>query len=392
MPARIDLLTLSAAEIGTFLGEFGWPRYRAQQVLRWLYQRRVTDPQSMTDLSKPDRGRLGERAFIGSLVPSQIRKAEDGTQKFVFALTDGKIIESVLIPDNRRLTLCLSTQVGCSLDCLFCLTGRMGLLRNLQPHEIIGQLLAVERHISQHSEEGANSYLDPLAQGTPRGSGPFYSHPPTPGAPGRAPSRVTNLVFMGMGEPLANIAAVEEAVRRLTNSHWGCGFSPRRLTLSTAGLASRIRRMADMGINLAVSLNATTDSQRRRLMPAASSISSLATLLNACREFPQTPHRDLTFEYVLLKGENDSDQDARRLVSLVSGISRKINLIPFNEFPGSSFRRPSDQDVERFQSILRRSDLQVFIRKSKGRDILGACGQLGEIMPQPLLQPVGTAS
>ena len=388
MPSRIDLLTFNAIDLRRFLGEFGWPSYRAHQVLRWLYQRWVTDPQFMTDLSKPERGWLAERAFIGSLAPSMVRKAGDGTEKFVFTLNDGRSIESVLIPETRRLTLCLSTQVGCTLDCAFCLTGRMGFLRNLKTHEIIGQLLAVQRHLARHNPGAETGSF--LAERALSGS-----HPPAPGAPGRALSRaggrITNLVFMGMGEPLANVEAVEEAVRRLTNSSWGCGFSPRRITLSTAGLAGRIRRVADMRINLAVSLNATTNSQRHRLMPTATRASSLVSILKACREFPQAPHRDLTFEYVLLKGENDSDQDARRLINLVSGISRKINLIPFNEFPGSSFRRPSDEEVERFQRILRQGGLQVFIRKSKGREILGACGQLGGLLaPQPL-QPARVA-
>jgi 23S rRNA (adenine2503-C2)-methyltransferase len=205
--------------------------------------------------------------------------------------------------------------------------------------------------------------------------------------------------MMGMGEPLANLDAVEEAVRRLTDQTWGLGFSPRRITLSTAGLAGRMRRVAEMGVNLAVSLSATTNDQRDRLMPAVNKAYPLDTLMKACRTFPLKPRQRLTFEYVLLAGENDTEQDAIRLAYLVRGIRCKINLIPFNEVPGSPFHRPPDERVLRFQALLIRHGLDVFIRKSKGRDILGACGQLG-VFPQdgerpravPLVTPSRPAS
>jgi 23S rRNA (adenine2503-C2)-methyltransferase len=369
MAAFTDLMTLGADEMAALTRDLGWPRYRAHQLLRWLYQHRVTDLEAMTDLSKADRARLGERAFIGVLIPASVLTAEDGTQKFLFCLDDGKAIETVLIPDggppsrsNDRLTLCLSTQVGCTLDCSFCLTGRMGLQRNLKPHEIVGQVLEIQRVLP-------------------------------------ADRRLTNLVMMGMGEPLANLDAVEEAVRRLTDQTWGLGFSPRRITLSTAGLAGRMRRVAEMGVNLAVSLSATTNDQRDRLMPAVNKAYPLDTLMKACRTFPLKPRQRLTFEYVLLAGENDTEQDAIRLAYLVRGIRCKINLIPFNEVPGSPFHRPPDERVLRFQALLIRHGLDVFIRKSKGRDILGACGQLG-VFPQdgerpravPLVTPSRPAS
>ncbi len=349
-------MALSAAEMADLGQDKGWPRFHAHQILRWLYQHRVTDLDAMTDLSKAVRMQLSTEARIGALSPTEVLTSEDGTQKFIFHLEDGKTIESVLIPDtssrsNDRLTLCLSTQVGCTLDCAFCLTGRMGLLRNLTAHEIVGQVLAAQRRLPKDR---------PL----------------------------TNLVLMGMGEPLANADAVEEAVRRLTNQAWGVGLSPRRITLSTAGLASRLKRVAAMGVNLAVSLNATTNEQRNRLMPAVSKAYPLQALVNACRAFPLKPHRRLTFEYVLLNGENDSAQDAARLVKLVRGMRCKINLIPFNEFPGSPFRRPADETVLRFQSIVTGSGIDAYIRKSKGRDILGACGQLGTLSESPTLIPV----
>jgi 23S rRNA (adenine2503-C2)-methyltransferase len=218
----------------------------------------------------------------------------------------------------------------------------MGLSRNLKPHEIIEQVLTAQEQI----EKG---------------------------------ERLSNMVFMGMGEPLANLKALSEAVRRLTNTRWGLGWSPRRITVSTAGLASRLKEVAPLGVNLAVSLNATTDGQRARIMPAVSRIAPLKALLAACRRYPLSPQRRLTFEYVLLAGVNDHEADALRLVKLVRGIRCKVNLIPFNPFPGSAFRRPSDHDILAFQSIVRDAGVDVFIRKSRGRDVLGACGQLGAI-------------
>ena len=347
----IDLTTLSADETANLVRDKGWPRFHTHQILRWLYQRRATDLDAMTDLSKAVRMQLSAETRISTLTPTEVLTSDDGTQKFIFHLEDGKAIESVLIPDEERLTLCLSTQVGCTLDCTFCLTGRMGLLRNLKAHEIVGQVLAVQRRLSPDI-------------------------------------RLTNLVLMGMGEPLANADAVEEAVRRLTNQPWGVGLSPRRITLSTAGLASRLKRVSAMGVNLAISLNATTNEQRNRLMPAVSSAYPLLALMKACRAFPLKPHRRLTFEYVLLKGENDSEQDAARLVKLVRGMRCKINLIPFNEFPGSPFQRPHDETILRFQSIVTKSGIDAYIRKSKGRDILGACGQLGTLPESAPLIPI----
>ena len=221
----------------------------------------------------------------------------------------------------------------------------MGLKRNLKPHEIMEQVLTAQ---------------DRLLPG----------------------ERITNLVFMGMGEPLANMEALSEAIRRLTNKPWGLGWSPRRITVSTAGLAARLKDIAPLGVNLAISLNATTDDQRASLMPAVNGIASLKTLLAACRRYPLPPTRRLTFEYVLLAGVNDQADDARRLTKLVRGIACKINLIPFNEFPGSPFRRPSEGDISAFQAIVRQAGLDVFVRKSRGRDVLGACGQLGNLSPE----------
>jgi 23S rRNA (adenine2503-C2)-methyltransferase len=230
----------------------------------------------------------------------------------------------------------------------------MGLKRNLKSHEIIDQVLAAQDRLS-------------------------------------AGERITNLVFMGMGEPLANVDALETAVACLTNKSWGLGWSPRRITVSTAGLASRLKHVAALGVNLAISLNATTEAQRRDLMPAASELASLRSLLAACRRYPLALNRRLTFEYVLLAGVNDLPSDAQRLSALLRNIQCKVNLIPFNEFPGNRFRRPRDRDVLRFQATLRQAGIDAFVRKSRGRDVLGACGQLGEqpASPDPIaLTPI----
>jgi 23S rRNA (adenine2503-C2)-methyltransferase len=331
---------MDESRMGEFIRDLGWPAYRARQILHWLYRRRETDIVRMTDLSRADRTRLSGCAVISRPRNTRIYTSEDGAKKFVLTLSDGLAVESVLIPEDDRLTLCLSTQVGCTLDCRFCLTGTMGLHRNLRVAEILAQVLAAQDHCAEN--------------------------PP-----------ITNLVFMGMGEPLANIDALTEAIRRLTNRTWGFGFSPRRITVSTAGLASRLKDIAPLGVNVAISLNATTDQARHRLMPAANRLHSLRSLLAACRTYPLPSHRRLTFEYVLLAEVNDGPEDARRLASLLRGLRSKVNLIPFNPFPGSVFRRPSDDTVGSFQEILRRSGLDTFVRKSRGRDVLGACGQLG---------------
>lgn len=336
------LLSLNESEMAELVAGFGWPAYRSGQILRWLYQRRARAIAEMTDLSQADRATLSARTRVGRIADCVVFRSADSTRKLVLKLEDGREVEAVLIPDNDRLTLCVSTQVGCTLDCGFCLTGTMGLERNLKPHEIIEQVLTAQDHLE-------------------------------------AGERLSNMVFMGMGEPLANLNAMSEAIRRLTNSTWGPGWSPRRITVSTAGLASRLKDVAPLGVNLAVSLNATTDEQRARLMPAVHGMASLKTLLLACRRYPLAPHRRLTFEYVLLAGVNDLEADAKRLVKLIRGIKCKVNLIPFNPFPGSAFRRPPDRDVLAFQSIVRDAGIDVFIRKSRGRDVLGACGQLGNL-------------
>src|SRR6185503_13752938 len=296
---------------------------------------------------------LAESFTLGHLEPSFVSDAVDGTRKLLFHLQrdgGGTVpIESVLIPQferasgaRDRLTLCISSQAGCGMGCGFCATARLGLVRNLTPAEIVGQVRA--------------------------------------GIALAAPRPLTNIVLMGMGEPLANYDAVRTALDILI-ADWGYGISPRRITVSTVGLVPAIGRLiADTRVHLAVSLSATTDAQRERLMPINRRY-PLAALLDACRALPLPRRKRITFEYVMLGGENDSDADARRLVRLLHGLRVKVNLIPFNPFPGAGFRASPRDRIEAFQAILRRHGLNATIRESRGQDIQAACGQLAAARP-----------
>jgi 23S rRNA (adenine2503-C2)-methyltransferase len=265
--------------------------------------------------------------------------SRDGSEKLVLRLADGRTVHSVLMPDGDRLALCLSTQVGCGFGCTFCFTGTMGLVRNLSAGEILGQVFAARELLA-------------------------------PGA------RLTHIVFMGMGEPLANYAATVKALRVLTDAE-GFGFSPRRITVSTVGLVQGIERLAgeNLRVNLAISLHAPTDEVRSRLMPVNRGW-GLDELLAACRRFPLPVRQRITFEYVLLDGMNDSVQDARQLARRLSGLKAKVNLIPFNAWEGSEFRRPSGERIAAFQRVLLDAGITATIRWSKGEDVGAACGQL----------------
>ena len=339
-PSLVNLLALNMYDIEQLVHQLGWPRYRTHQVLQWLYQHRVFDIDSMTNLSKVDRERLQQVATVLRDELLSRQTARDGTQKFLWRLADDLAVETVLIPEERRRTLCISSQVGCTLDCGFCLTAQMGMKRNLRAHEIVGQVLNVQAILPQGEH-------------------------------------ITSMVFMGMGEPLMNFDAVADAIQRLTNIEWGVGFSPRRITVSTAGWVPRFTDIRRLGVNLAISLNGTTNAQREHLMPAINARYNLEELLKACRIYLEDSERPLTFEYVLLAGVNDSVEDANRLSSLLRGMRCKINLIPFNAFPGNTFRRPTPDVIDAFQQIIRKRGLDVLLRKSRGDDVLGACGQLG---------------
>jgi 23S rRNA (adenine2503-C2)-methyltransferase len=336
---RVELVGLLREEVEALLSELGEPRYRGRQVFQWVQARRALDTDAMTSLPRTLRAVLAGRVRIGRLEAVRVQRAQDGTRKYLFRLSDGEEIETVLIPDDGRLTACVSTQVGCPLACRFCLTGLMGLRRSLVAGEIVGQILALQ---------------DGLEQG----------------------ERISNIVLMGMGEPLLNFPQVERALRILSDEY-GANFSSRRVTLSTAGHVPGIRKLAasDLGVNLAVSLSATTDAVRDRIMPINRRW-PIAELLKACRGYPLPNRRRLTFEYVMLDGVNDSRNDAKRLVDLLRGIRCKINLIPFNtapELPDHPSPRPR---VEAFQRILHDAGLTATIRESRGWEISAACGML----------------
>jgi 23S rRNA (adenine2503-C2)-methyltransferase len=332
-----DLKEFTLPELEQLMAAWGQPAFRARQLVKWLYKG-VSDFEAMTDMARPFRAELSRQARISSLQVEEVQTAPDGCRKFLFALEDGHRIESVLIPEDGHYTLCLSTQVGCAQGCRFCLTARRGLIRNLQASEIVNQVLAVRREL-----------------------------------PGGVP--LTNLVFMGMGEPLANFTAL---VRALTviSAPWGLNFSSRRLTVSTAGLAPFIPRLGrEARANLTVSLNAPDDETRSRLMPINRRY-PLSELLHACRAFPLPRHRRITFAYVLLDGVNDAPDQARQLARLLRGFRAKINLIPFNRHPRLPYGPPPKARTLKFQEILREANYTVLIRESRGQEIGAACGQL----------------
>jgi 23S rRNA (adenine2503-C2)-methyltransferase len=337
--SRIDLAELDLSEMETALVERGEQAFHARQIYRWVYRRGVGDVSQMTDLSRTLRTRLQDEFQISTPKLSGELTSADGTRKFELELADGRHVESVFIPDTPAMTFCVSTQVGCAMACGFCLTGKMGLVRNLTPGEIVGQVRVLAK---------ATGLLDK----------PF------------------NIVLMGMGEPLHNYENTMKALRMLHEEH-GLAVSPRRVTLSTVGIVPGLERLANEPLmpNLAISLHATTEEQRTALVPPNRKY-SLASLLETCRKFPLKKRSRITFEYVMLEGVNDTPEDARRLAKLLSGMRAKVNLIPLNPAPGIEFTRPSDERVERFAQILADRHMTVSVRKSRGRDIRAACGQL----------------
>jgi len=339
---RGDLLELSeleTPELEAALEARGAERFHARQLYRWIYKRGVTDFDRMTDLSKELRVRLLADFQVSSPVVVSESQSVDGTRKFVLELRDRRQIEAVFIPDTPAMTFCVSTQVGCAMGCGFCLTGKMGLVRHLTAGEIAGQIRV-------------------LAAATSMLEYPF------------------NIVLMGMGEPLHNYDQTMKALRILHSEH-GLAVSPRRVTLSTVGIVPGLQRLAREPLmpNLAISLHATTEEQRTALVPPNRKY-PLAEILETCRQFPLKKRSRITFEYVLLDGVNDAPEDARRLARLLSGIKSKVNLIPLNPAPGIPFERPPDEHVDRFAQILADRHITVSVRKSRGRDIRAACGQL----------------
>jgi 23S rRNA (adenine2503-C2)-methyltransferase len=334
-----DVAEMEPGELERTLEALGQPRFHGRQIYRWVFRRGIDDFGQMTDLSSGLRAQLARDLRVTTPEVARREVSSDGTTKFLLRLEDGSLIEAVFIPDTPSQTFCISTQVGCAMQCAFCLTGRMGIARNLTAGEIAGQVRVLARELG---------LLD----------------------------RPFNIVLMGMGEPLHTYDHTMKALRMLASAH-GLAVSPRRVTLSTVGVLPALERLATEPLmpNLAISLHATTEADRDRLVPVNRKY-GLADLIEACRRFPLKRRNRITFEYVLLAGVNDTPEDARRLVALLNGIRAKVNLIPLNEAPGIPFRRPSDERINRFAEILAERHLTVSVRKSRGRDIRAACGQL----------------
>ena len=337
---KANLLGLELNELEQLMEEWGQPRFRARQIMLWIYHKRATSFEQMTNLPKLFRAELEERAEIRlPRVALRTSSEMDPSTKYLFELEDGQQVESVLMVDGERTTVCVSSQVGCTMDCGFCATAQMGLLRNLRAHEIIAQFMAIEAD---------------------QGGGKIATH----------------VVFMGMGEPLANYREVMKALRLMTVSE-GLMVAARKITVSSVGLVPRIRAFAAEGmkVRLAVSLNATTDEARKQLMPLTARY-SIQDVLGAAKEWALMVGKPVTIEYVLIRGVNDSLEDAQRLRKLLRGVPSKVNLIPYNEVDGFAWRRPMPESVEQFRQALADGHYVAPVRFSKGHDISAACGQL----------------
>ena len=346
---RRDLVGLSREELATEIAAIGEKAFRVKQLWHWIYHQGATDFAAMSSIAKPLQARLAERFVIGRPVAATVQTSTDETRKFLFRFRDGQEAETVYIPDQAqdRGAVCISSQVGCTLSCRFCHTGTQTLVRNLGPAEIVGQFMA--------ARDSYNEWPSPQ---------------------GETPRLLSTIVLMGMGEPLYNYENVARAMRIVMDGE-GIGLSRRRITLSTSGVVPMMDRAgAELGVNLAVSLHAVRDDLRDELVPLNRKY-PIAELLDACRRYPGASNaRRITFEYVMLRGVNDSEAEARELVRLIAGIPAKVNLIPFNPWPGSCYEASSGNALHRFSKIVMEAGFASPIRTPRGQDILAACGQL----------------
>lgn len=334
-----NITELTRDELALWLDEKGIKTYRAIQILKWIYLKQADTFEEMTDIGLEIRKLISQHFTIDRLEKKKIETSKDGSKKYLFGLRDGNHIESVLIPEKNHYTLCISSQVGCAQGCRFCMTARGGFVRDLTMGEIVSQVRDIQND------------LEP-------------------------PSLLTNIVFMGMGEPLANYRSVVNAIETIISDDAGLDFSSRKVTVSTAGLVPLLHDLGrDTRVNLAVSLNATENKTRDMLMPVNRKY-PIEELIEACRIYDLKPRNRITFEYILIKGINDSSDDAKRLAKLLRPVKSKINLIPFNEYEMSEFKRPEETAIRNFQGILMSKNYTTVIRRSKGQDISAACGQL----------------
>ena len=341
---KINLLGLNRQDMEAFFAGLGEKAFRASQLTKWIHQLNVSDFDQMTNISKSLREQLKQKACIKPLQVEVDQLSKDGTRKWLMSLPDGNRIEAVFIPEDDRGTLCISSQVGCALDCSFCSTARQGFSRNLSVAEIVSQVWLASHLLDEEKK------------------------------PGR---KITNVVLMGMGEPLLNFDNVMKAIDIMLDD-FAYGLSKRRVTVSTAGVVPAMDRLADRhDVQLAISLHATRDELRNDLVPINKKY-NLEQLIEACRRFmaKRSPRSRLTIEYVMLDGVNDSKEDAQALIDTLEGISVLVNLIPFNPFPDSGYKTSSNNAVRRFQDVLMQAGLTTVIRKTRGEDIDAACGQL----------------
>jgi 23S rRNA (adenine2503-C2)-methyltransferase len=336
-----DIRQLSKAELAEVIVSLGEKKFRAGQIYDWLWKQSAVSFDDMTNLSKEFRQLLSENFIINAIVEDKVQRSEDGTLKARYRLHDGHLIESVLIPVpvDGRFTACVSSQVGCSLTCTFCATGRMGRIRNLDPSEIYDQVANINRHSLE-----------------------TFGYP------------LTNIVYMGMGEPLLTYSNMMKSVDLITE---GLGFSPKRITISTAGIAKMIRKLADDNVkfNLAISLHAADDEKRNKIMPINEQ-NNLAALTKALDYFYQKTKNRITFEYIAFQNFNDSLQDAANLVKICKRVPVRVNIIEYNPIDNAPFLKSADENIDRFAQHLRNNDIAVTVRKSRGKDIDAACGQL----------------
>lgn len=352
----INLIGMSRDELVATFETMDEPRFRADQLFQWIYGRGVTEFDEMTNISKSLRAKLADRFVVARPNISRDMASEDGTHKWLLRLGDGNEVECVHIPEDDRGTLCVSSQVGCTLNCRFCHTGTQRLVRNLGPAEIVGQVMLARDHLGEW---------------------------PTAERPTIYERELSNIVMMGMGEPLYNFDNVAAALKIVMDDA-GIAISRRRITLSTAGVVPLIRRCGEeLGVNLAISLHAVRDDLRDEIVPINRKY-PIAELLDACRDYPGLKNsRRITFEYVMLKDVNDSDADARELVRIIAGIPAKVNLIPFNPWPGAPYDRSTPERIEAFAEIVRAAGYPSPVRTPRGEDIMAACGQLKSESERP---------
>jgi 23S rRNA (adenine2503-C2)-methyltransferase len=354
--APVNLIGMDRDDMAAVLTEMGEPRFRADQLFKWVYGHGVRDFAQMTNIAKPLQARLAERFTVARPGIARDLASQDGTHKWLLDLGDGNEVECVHIPESDRGTLCVSSQVGCTLNCRFCHTGTQRLVRNLGPAEIVGQIMLARDHLGEWPTAERRTIYE---------------------------RELSNIVMMGMGEPLYNFDNVSKALKIVMDDA-GIAISRRRITLSTAGVVPLIERCGEeLGVNLAVSLHAVRDELRDEIVPINRKY-PIAELLEACRNYPGLKNsRRITFEYVMLRDVNDSDADARELVRIIAGIPAKVNLIPFNPWPGAPYDRSSDERIEAFAEIVRNAGYPSPVRTPRGEDIMAACGQLKSDSERP---------